>query len=45
MEEPLVNRVQESGLIHLDLRRELQTRPVDEVNVSQWLDQGFVLRE
>lgn len=45
MEEPLVNRVQESGLIQLDLSRELQPRPVDEVDVSQWLDQGFVLRE
>ena len=41
----MVNRVQESGLIQLDLSRELQPRPVDEVDVSQWLDQGFVLRE
>ena len=45
MEEPLVNRVQESGLIQLDLSRELQPRQVDVVDVSQWLDQGFVLRE
>ena len=45
MEEPLVNRVQESGLIQLDLSRELLPRQVDVVDVSQWLDQGFVLRE
>ena len=45
MEEPLVNRVQESGLIQLDLERELAPPKVASVDLSAWLDGGFVLRE
>ena len=45
MEEPLVNRVQESGLIQLDLERELAPPKVANVDLSAWLEGGFVLRE
>ena len=45
MEEPIVNRVEESGLIQVDLGKLLTPRPTASVDLSEWLDQGIVLRE
>ena len=45
MEEPIVNRVEESGLIQVDLGQLLTPRPTAAVDLAEWLDQGFVLRE
>ena len=45
MDDPIVNRVQESGLIQVDLSSLLEPRPVDSIDVAQWLDNGFILRE
>ncbi len=45
MEEPLINRVQESGLIQLDLASMLSPEPVAEVDLAQWLEEGGILRE
>ena len=45
MEEPLVNRVQESGLIQLDLATLLSPEPTSEVDLARWLAEGGVLRE
>lgn len=45
MEEPIVNRVEESGLIQVDLGKLLTPRPTAAVDLSEWLDQGIVLRE
>ena len=45
MEEPIVNRVEESGLIQVDLGQLLTPRPTAAVDLAKWLDQGFVLRE
>lgn len=45
MEEPLVNRVQESGLIQLDLASLLSPEPTSEVDLAQWLAEGGILRE
>lgn len=45
MEEPLVNRVQESGLIQLDLSSLLSPEPTSEVDLAQWLEEGGILRE
>ena len=45
MEEPLVNRVQESGLIQLDLGSLLSPEPTSEVDLAQWLAEGGILRE
>ena len=45
MEGPIVNRVEESGLIQLDLASLLTPPPVDVVDLSSWLDQGVLLRE
>ena len=45
MEEPIVNRVEESGLIQVDLGKLLTPRPTSSVDLSEWLDQGIVLRE
>ena len=45
MEEPLVNRVQESGLIQLDLAALLSPEPTAEVDLAQWLANGGILRE
>ena len=45
MDNPIVNRVQESGLIQVDLSSLLEPRPVDSIDVAQWLDNGFILRE
>lgn len=45
MDEPIVNRVQESGLIQVDLSSLLKPRPVSSIDVAQWLDNGFILRE
>jgi len=45
MEEPLVNRVQESGLIQLDLASLLAPPPVSEVDLAAWLSEGAILRE
>jgi hypothetical protein len=45
MEEPLVNRVQESGLIQVDLASLLAPPPVSEVDLAAWLSEGAILRE
>lgn len=45
MDEPIVNRVEESGLIQLDLGQLLTPQPTSAVDLAQWLDQGIVLRE
>ena len=45
MEEPIVNRVEESGLIQVDLGQLLTPRPTASVDLAEWLDQGIVLRE
>ncbi len=45
MEEPIVNRVEESGLIQVDLGKLLTPRPTAAVDLAKWLDQGIVLRE
>ena len=45
MEGPIVNRVEKSGLIQLDLASLLTPPPVDVVDLSTWLDQGVLLRE
>ena len=45
MEDPIVNRVQDSGLIQLDLASLLAPPPTAEVDLAQWLEQGFLLRE
>ncbi|HCL46777.1 MAG TPA: hypothetical protein DHW55_05915 [Flavobacteriales bacterium] len=45
MERPIVNRVEESGLIQLDLASLLTPPPVDVVDLSTWLDRGILLRE
>ena len=45
MEEPLVNRVKESGLIQLDLAALLSPEPTAEVDLAQWLADGGILRE
>ncbi len=45
MEELIVNRVEESGLIQVDLGKLLTPRPTAAVDLSEWLDQGIVLRE
>lgn len=45
MEEPIVNRVEESGLIQVDLGKLLTPRPAAAVDLAEWLDQGIVLRE
>lgn len=45
MEEPLINRVQESGLIQLDLASLLSPEPTAEVDLAQWLAEGGILRE
>ena len=42
MEEPIVNRVEESGLIQVDLASLLaDARPTASVDLSEWLDQGI----
>ena len=43
MDDPIVNRVQESGLIQVDLSSLPEPRPVDSIDVAQWLDNGFIL--
>ena len=45
MEDPLVNRVQESGLIQLDLASLLSPEPTSEVDLALWLAEGGILRE
>ena len=45
MEDPIVNRVEESGLIQVDLGQLLKPRPTAAVDLAEWLDQGIVLRE
>ena len=45
MDEPIVNRVEKSGLIQLDLGQLLAPQPTSAVDLAQWLDQGIVLRE
>lgn len=45
MDEPIVNRVEESGLIQLDLGQLLKPQPTAAVDLAEWLDQGMVLRE
>ena len=45
MEESIVNRVEESGLIQVDLGSLLTPRPTASVDLADWLDQGIVLRE
>lgn len=45
MDEPIVNRVEESGLIQLDLGQLLSPQPTAVVDLAEWLDQGIVLRE
>ena len=45
MQEPIVNRVEESGLIQVDLGQLLTPRPTASVDLAEWLDQGIVLRE
>lgn len=45
MEGPIVNRVEASGLIQLDLANLLAPAPVEQVDLAVWLDGGIVLRE
>lgn len=45
MQGGIVNRVEESGLVQLDLAQLLHPRPTAVVDIAQWLDNGFVLRE
>tara|TARA_B100001115_G_C15620275_1_gene297678 strand:+ start:96 stop:605 length:510 start_codon:yes stop_codon:yes gene_type:complete len=45
MEGHIVNRVEESGLIQLDLASLLEPAPVEVVDLSSWLDSGIILRE
>lgn len=45
MEEPILNRVQASGLVQVDLASLVSVPPASEVDLAQWLDQGWVLRE
>ena len=45
MEEPIVNRVEDSGLIQVDLGSLLTPRSTAAVDLAAWLDQGIVLRE
>ena len=45
MERPIVNRVEESGLIQLDLASLLTPASSGRGGLEQWLDQGILLRE
>ena len=45
MEDEIVNRVAQSALVTFDLEELYPSGVFLEVDLSQWLDQGFILRE
>lgn len=45
MEEPIVNRVANSALMTLDLEEHFPAGQRLSLDLSQWLEQGFILRE
>ena len=45
MEEPIVNRVAKSPLINLDLEALFPEVEVVDLDISQWLEAGFILKE
>lgn len=45
MEEPIVNRVAKSPLINLDLEVLFPEVQVVDLDISQWLEAGFILKE
>ena len=45
MEEPIVNRVQQSALAVVDLAELAPEGARTRLDIAQWLDQGLLLRE
>ncbi|MDG1264043.1 MAG: DUF2480 family protein [Flavobacteriaceae bacterium] len=45
MEDEIVNKVAQSSLVTFDLEELYPSEVLLEVDLSQWLDQGFILRE
>ncbi len=45
MEDEIVNKVAQSALVTFDLEELYPSGVLLEVDLSQWLDQGFILRE
>ena len=45
MEDEIVNKVAQSALVTFDLEELYASGVLLEVDLSQWLDQGFILRE
>ncbi|NQX76398.1 DUF2480 family protein [Gilvibacter sp.] len=45
MEDPIVNRVAKSPLVNLDLEELFPEIEVAELDISQWLTGGFILKE
>ena len=45
MDQPIVNRVEASGILQVELTSWLQPPPVSNLDLSEWLEGGMVLRE
>ncbi|MFN3909492.1 MAG: DUF2480 family protein [Flavobacterium sp.] len=45
MSEEIINKVAQSSLQVFDLEEYFPTQPITGVDVSQWLEEGFLLRE
>lgn len=45
MDEPILNRVQASGILQIELTQWLSPPPASVVDLAGWLDGGLVLRE
>ena len=45
MDQPIVNRVEASGILQVELTSWLQPPPVSTLDLSEWLEGGMVLRE